>query len=78
MSKAPTKTQVADDGLRYRSKVNGSPFVSSGSFGAATMSCFQCGKHRPRAQLKARKLLGQMQFVCAPSCKALENEEEAK
>lgn len=74
MSKTPTKTKVADDGLRYRSKVNGSPFVSSGSFGAATMSCFLCGKHRPRSQLKARKLLGHMQFVCAPSCDELEQQ----
>lgn len=77
MSKPPTKTQVANDGLRYRSKVNGSPFISSGSFGAATMSCFLCGKHRPRSQLKARKLLGQMQFVCSPSCKKLDEENPA-
>lgn len=76
MSKPITKTEIADDGLRYRSKINGSPFISSGSFGAATMSCFLCGKHRARSSLKARKLLGQMQFVCAPSCKALESEEE--
>jgi hypothetical protein len=33
------------------------------------MSCFLCGKHRPRAQLKTRKLLGRAQSVCAPSCK---------
>lgn len=76
MSKPITKTEIADNGLRYRSKVNGSPFISSGSFGAATMSCFLCGKHRPRAQLKARKLLGQMQFVCAPSCKKIDAQEE--
>jgi hypothetical protein len=33
------------------------------------MSCFLCGKHRPRAQLKTRKLLGRAQSVCAPNCK---------
>jgi hypothetical protein len=33
------------------------------------MSCFLCGKHRPRAQLKTRKLLGRAQSVCAPTCK---------
>lgn len=37
------------------------------------MSCFLCGKHRPRASLRSRKLLGKTQYVCAPSC-----EEAAK
>ncbi|MEY2891676.1 MAG: hypothetical protein RJA98_1584 [Pseudomonadota bacterium] len=72
MSKAPPKTKIEDDGLRYRSKVPGSPFVATASFGAATMSCFLCGKHRPRASLKTRKLLGKAQAVCAPSCKELD------
>ena len=66
------RTEMTDDGLRYHSKENGSPFISSGSFGTATMSCFLCGKHRPRTHLKSRRLLGQMQFVCAPNCKELE------
>ena len=55
--------------MRYRSKVAGSPFSATGAFGAATMSCFLCGKHRPRSQLKSRRLLGKAQFVCSPSCK---------
>jgi hypothetical protein len=38
-------------------------------FGAATMSCFLCGKHRARSALKSRKLLGKTQFVCAPNCR---------
>lgn len=66
-----TKSQVANDGLRYHAKINGSPFISSGSFGAATMSCFLCGTHRPRPHLKSRRLLGQMQFVCSPNCNTL-------
>ncbi|MGL4666526.1 MAG: hypothetical protein ACRCWR_01190 [Saezia sp.] len=65
------KARVANDGLRYHSKINGSPFISSSSFGAATMSCFLCGIHRPRTLLKSRRLLGQMQFVCAPTCNEL-------
>ena len=69
MAKADTKTKIVADGLRYKSKVSGSPFTAATSFGAATMSCFLCGKHRPRAQLKTRKLLGRAQSVCAPSCK---------
>ena len=69
MAKEVVKTTIEPDGMRYRSKAPGSPFSVAGSFGAATMSCFLCGKHRPRAQLKTRKLLGRAQSVCAPSCK---------
>jgi hypothetical protein len=69
MAKADTKTSIDPDGLRYRSKTPGSPFTAAGAFGAATMSCFLCGKHRPRSQLKSRRLLGKAQFVCSPTCK---------
>lgn len=69
MSKTPVRTQIDANGLRYHSKASGSPFASTGVFSAATMSCFFCGKHRPRSALKSRKLLGKTQFVCAPSCK---------
>jgi hypothetical protein len=72
MAKADTKTSIDPDGLRYRSKTPGSPFTAAGAFGAATMSCFLCGKHRPRSHLKSRRLLGKAQFVCAPSCKEAE------
>ena len=72
MAKADTKTTIDSDGLRYRSKTPGSPFTAAGAFGAATMSCFLCGKHRPRSHLKSRRLLGKAQFVCAPSCKEAE------
>jgi hypothetical protein len=41
------------------------------------MSCFLCGKHRPRAQLKSRKLLGKAQAVCSPSCKELDAAQNA-
>ena len=70
MAKDDVKTSIDSDGLRYRSKAPGSPFVAAGNFSAATMSCFVCGKHRPRASLKSRKLLGKTQFVCAPRCGA--------
>ena len=70
MAKDEVKTTIDSEGLRYRSKAPGSPFVAAGNFSAATMSCFLCGKHRPRASLKSRKLLGKTQFVCAPSCGA--------
>ena len=41
-TKPAAKTKISEEGLRYRSKVAGSPFVSGASFGAATMSCFNC------------------------------------
>ena len=72
MTKAEAKTTVLADGLRYKSKASGSPFGAAASFGASTMSCFMCGKHRPRSLLKTRKLLGKAQQVCSPSCKALD------
>ncbi|MDO9400873.1 MAG: hypothetical protein Q7T46_05390 [Polaromonas sp.] len=72
MSKAETKTTVLADGLRYKSKVSGSPFAATASFGAATMSCFLCGKHRARSLMGTRKVLGKSQAVCAPSCKGLD------
>ena len=78
MAKADTKTSIDSDGLRYRSKTPGSPFTAAGAFGAATMSCFLCGKHRPRSQLKSRRLLGKAQFVCSPTCKEAEAEVSAK
>jgi hypothetical protein len=68
MAKDPVKTTVDPDGLRYRSKPAGSPFASTGVFSAATMSCFLCGKHRPRSVLKSRKIAGKTHFVCSPDC----------
>ena len=70
MAKADTKTKMLADGLRYKSKVSGSPFTAATSFGAATMSCFLCGKHRARSQMVTRKILGKSQAVSSPSCKA--------
>ncbi|NML87086.1 hypothetical protein [Polaromonas sp.] len=72
MSRSDAKTTVLADGLRYKSKVPGSPFAASASFGAATMSCFMCGKHRPRSQMGTRKVMGKSHAVCSPSCKALD------
>ena len=72
MTKTATKTKILEDGLHYQSKVSGSPFNVALSFGAATMSCFLCGKHRVRSMMGTRKVLGKSQAVCAPSCKALD------
>ena len=72
MARADAKTAVLADGLRYKSKVSGSPFAATTSFGAATMSCVMCGKHRARSLMGTRKVLGKSQAVCSPSCKALD------
>jgi hypothetical protein len=72
MSKAEAKTAVKANGLRYKSKASGSPFAAAASFGGATMSCFMCGKHRPRSLMGTRKVAGKSQTVCAPSCKELD------
>jgi hypothetical protein len=72
MAKGEAKTAIVADGLRYKSKAPGSPFKATTTFGAATMSCFLCGKHRPRSMMKTRKVLGRAQAVCSPSCKALD------
>ena len=69
MSTPVTKSKIMEDGLRYKAKVSGSPFGATNTYsGASTMSCFLCGKHKPRAQLMSRKLLGRVQNVCSPKC----------
>lgn len=78
MAKDVVKTKIQADGLRYKVKEGGSPFASAGDFQAGTMSCFLCGKHRPRNTLKTRRLLGKAQHVCAPSCKEAEEAARAK
>ena len=69
MSKPICKTKILDNELRYRSKVNGSPFVTVAHFNSSTMSCFLCGTHRLRTTMTTRKFIGKSQAVCAPSCK---------
>jgi hypothetical protein len=78
LAKDVVKTKIQADGLRYKVKEGGSPFASAGDFQAGTMSCFLCGKHRPRNTLKTRRLLGKAQHVCAPSCKEAEEAARAK
>jgi hypothetical protein len=64
------KSNIVEDGLRYQSKVSGSPFTSDiNSFsGQSTMSCFLCGKHSLRANLMMRNFFGKSHNVCAPKC----------
>ena len=59
-----TFTAVSNDGLRYESKLSGSPFLGSGH----TRSCFKCGKHRPPSSLQSKRVLGRTEVVCKPAC----------
>jgi hypothetical protein len=64
----PQSVKLSENGLRYAAKPPGSPFVGTGN----TRSCFLCGKHRQAAQLKAKRVLGRSEMVCAPACNAVE------
>jgi hypothetical protein len=68
MSKPANKTVTLEDGLRYKSKASGSPFLSPPFSNKTTMSCFLCGKHRPRTDLMSKRLLGKSHVVCSPKC----------
>ena len=57
------KTQISSDGLRYKSRIGGSPFGERGQTGA-TMSCFKCGLHKPRAHGSYKRLAGSLMFAC--------------
>jgi hypothetical protein len=53
---------MASDGLRYTFKGGGSPFQDSANM--STMSCYQCGLHKPRALGSFARFLNQRTFVC--------------
>jgi hypothetical protein len=59
-------TKISGDGLRYKSKEGGSPFAASGT--GASMSCYKCGLHKPRALGSFKRVLNQSMFMCA-DCK---------
>ena len=59
-------TQIASNGLRYKSKEGGSPF--GGSNPTSTMSCYKCGLHKPRGLGTFKRLLNQSMFMCG-DCK---------
>jgi hypothetical protein len=63
MSRDATETKIASDGLRYKSKVSGSPFGANGHM-VNTMSCMKCGQHKPRALGSFRRLLDKSHFFC--------------
>jgi hypothetical protein len=68
--KTPT-TSVSNDGLRYKNKVAGSPFVPGQGLmlHGTTMSCFLCGSHKKFDELENKKLIGKNHKVCKGGCK---------
>ena len=65
MSKDET-TKISGDGLRYKSKEGGSPCGVSAT--VASMSCYKCGLHKPRALGSFKRFLNQNMFMCG-ECK---------
>jgi hypothetical protein len=63
MSRDATETKIATDGLRYKTKVSGSPFTGSSGM-INTMSCFKCGLHKSRALGSFRRLMDKSHFFC--------------
>jgi len=60
-----TTTRLSDDGMRYRSKVPGTPFTTVTEAIGGTMSCWICGKHALRHAGAFRRLVGVKRFVCS-------------
>jgi hypothetical protein len=75
MHAKPGSSRTDSSGLRYISKAHGTPFGERVADSSRTMSCFLCGKHQPRTLLQSRKLIGRHRYVCAPSCRALREQQ---
>ncbi|MFC6281151.1 hypothetical protein [Polaromonas aquatica] len=57
--------KINPDGLRYKTKINGSPF---GESIGNTLSCIKCGNHKARSLLKIFLLAGSRQYKCTDDC----------
>ena len=56
-----TQTKIDSTGLRYKSKVNGSPFGPEVNH-LSTRSCFKCGQHKSRALGSMKQIAGKYMF----------------
>lgn len=63
-----TSTQVQPDGLRYVKKVKGSAYATVSQNTQSVMSCFRCGRHRPREMMVFKRMFGRSHLVCEPTC----------
>jgi hypothetical protein len=60
---AQETTEIAETGLRYKSKIGGSPFQGMGAPGE-TMSCMKCGQHKPRSRGSIHRVMQALMFFC--------------
>lgn len=70
-SPRPVRDVVSADGLRYKTKVSGTPMAATGS-NQGTISCLLCGRFRPRSMLRPINLTGTPNWACKPSCDAVQ------
>jgi hypothetical protein len=63
--KDPVETRISPDGLRYVSKAQGTDFPTALGY---TMSCYLCGRHRPRTQMASFVIAGGRQWRCKGAC----------
>ena len=56
------ESQIATNGLRYKSKEGGSPFKDSANM--SSISCYKCGVHKPRALGVFKMMINQRMFMC--------------
>jgi len=59
-------TKISKDGLRYKSKIGGSPYMKSAN--ARSLSCTKCGRHQLRQEGSFKRILNSNMFYCS-DCK---------
>lgn len=59
------ESPIRGNGLRYRSKANGTPYPGPA---AGMMSCLLCGRHLPRSLLEVFTVAGMRQMRCRGGC----------
>lgn len=56
------ESQITQNGLRYKVKGTGSPFMDSSN--GMTISCYKCGLHKSRALGVFKMMINQRMFMC--------------
>ena len=63
--KDKVETRIRPDGLRYVSKAQGTAFATALGY---SMSCYLCGRHRPRTLMASFVVAGGRQWRCKDAC----------
>jgi hypothetical protein len=69
------ESQIATNGLRYKSKEGGSPFKDSANM--SSISCYKCGLHKPRSLGVFKTMINQRMFMCGDCISAKSAEGRA-